>query len=150
MIGPANLTGGMARSRWQTPLVVGGALCIALLIVAPGVRAVYLNGLALWVQREWTFLTSPALYIWAGVSVLAVVMPLTAALHVLPLLRAEDALPRVVAAFVGSHVAMALGSALALHGAGWASYPLLKDGQLRFLPLFPWPDWMFWSEYLRL
>ncbi|MBL8174204.1 MAG: hypothetical protein JNK48_06015 [Bryobacterales bacterium] len=139
-----------ARSPWQTPLAAGGALAIFLFIVVPGARAVFLHANSLWAQREWTLLTSPALYIWTGVSALAVVLPLSAALHILPLLRAEDALPRVLAAFVSSHFAMALGSAAALHAAGWASYPLLKDGQLRFIPLFPWPDWKFWSEYLRL
>ena len=138
------------RTPWQTPLTLGGALFIFLLIVVPGARAVYRNGSSLWTQREWTFLTSPSLYIWAGVSALAVVLPLTAVIHVLPLLRAEDARPRVLAAFIGSQIAMAALSALLLHAAGWASYPLLKDGQLRFLPLFPWPDWKFWSEYLRL
>ncbi|MBS1827584.1 MAG: hypothetical protein JST93_19875 [Acidobacteria bacterium] len=140
----------VARSPWQTPLTVGGALFVLLLVVAPGARAVYLNGASLWTQREWTFLTSPAMYIWAGVSALAVILPLTAVMHILPLMRAEDAVPRVMAAFVGSQVVMAVVSALLLHAAGWASYPLLKDGQLRFLPLFPWPDWKFWGEYLRL
>ena len=129
---------------------MGGALFIVLLIVVPSMRAVYLNGERLWSQREWTFYTSPALYIWAGISVLAVTLPLTTAFHILPMIRAEDVIPKVLAAFVGSHIAMAAASSLLLHAAGWASYPLLKDGQLRFLPLFPWPDWRFWSEYLRL
>lgn len=106
------------------------------------------NGLRLWNEREWTFLTSPALYLWGLLSVFAVVLPLGIAAQLMPLIRAEDALPRVLTALVISRIVMSVALALLLHGGAWASYPILKDGQLRFVPLFPWPDWRFWSDYL--
>jgi hypothetical protein len=138
------------RPNWQTRTVLAGLALIIFIAIAPSIRAVWLNAWRLLSVWEHTFWFTPALYLYAFASMMAISMPVASAARCLPLLRAEDARPRVLVTILLSSFAIALGTAVFWQLAAWASYPLLKDGQLRLLPLYPWPDYSFFREFLGL
>jgi len=135
---------------WQSALCWGAASLIFALVVIPSARAVYWNAVRLVPEWDWRLLTSPATYAFLYTSLMAAIVPFGAVLKCTPLLRAGDATPRVLAVLNLMHFGFALTAALFWHLLAWGSYPVLKDGQMRFVPFWPVPDWGFLRDFLYL
>jgi hypothetical protein len=138
------------KESWQTTLCWTAAALIFVFVAVPSARAVYMNVLRLVPEWDWRLLTSPATYLFFYASLMAAFVPLGAVLKCTPLLRAEEATPPVLAVLNLMHLGFALTSALVWHFLAWASYPVLKDGQMRFVPFWPVPDWGFLQDFLYL
>jgi len=136
--------------KWQPRTILAGLAIIILIAIAPSIRAVWHNAWRLISIWEHTFWFTPSLYLYAFASMMAISMPVAAAARCLALFRADDATPKVLITMLLTSLAMALGTALFWHSVAWASYPILKDGQLRLIPLYPWPDYGFFREFLGL
>lgn len=141
---------GARTPAWQRAFCWGGNLAILLLAIGPSARAVWIHALGLSNAWEWLLLAFPATYVYAYACLAAVAYPALALLKNFPLMRAEDARKPVVLALNLLHFVLAVGAAGFWQAVAWVSYPLLKDGQLRIVPLYPWPDWSFWEEWLAL
>lgn len=92
---------------------------------------------------------TPALYLYGFASMMAIAMPVGAAVRCLALVRAHDAGTQVLWTMLGVSLGIALGAALFWQLLAWASYPIFRDGHLRLLPFFPWPDSSFWRHFLH-
>lgn len=136
------------KPNWQPRIILAGLAIITLFAIAPSVRAVWRSATPLIAHWERTFWFTPALYLYAFASMMAISMPVAAAARCLVLFRAEDARPKVLLGMLAAALAMALGTVLFWQFVAWASYPVLKDGQLRLIPFYPWPDYTFFREFL--
>lgn len=124
-----------------------GAIVVTTLI--PSWRAAWYNSMHLYRELDWTMLTSPAFYLYGWFTLGAVVTPLGFVLRNLPLQRADDVRGRVLAGYLLATLGLSFFMTLFWQAAAWLSYPLLKDGQLRIIPLYPWPDSTFLGDFLH-
>lgn len=139
----------LARKQ-QIAICRSGAFAILCFALVPALLIVWRHARFLISQWDWSYLVSPSLYVCGVVCWMALLTPFLSMFKLLMLETADDATWKVLGTLCAGTLLMGIGGTLFWLWCAWLSYPLLKDGQLRLVPLYPWPDSAFFGEFLRL